>query len=149
MAGKKRQQSRSGARKAQFAKRAGHSKVNGKSVGGKITTANKERKAATHKVRVAKQAVRKQETTELFEKVCNKYNLDSKGKYALKRLIGTINSHRLTAVLDNTVKDQSWWAKRYNNICPVDDKQSTGDSVVRKETNASALIRSTKLRVFL
>lgn len=137
MAGKKRQ--RNAARAAQYAKRSA----------GTITDKHKARKQKNHATAVEKQAVKTTKTTEIFEKVCSKYELNSKGKYALKRLIGTLNAHRLNAVLEGTVKEQSWYPGRFNNLRPVDQTKSIGDDIVRKETNASQLIRSTKLSVFL
>lgn len=152
MAGKKRQQSRSGARKAQFAKRAGTSKKNGKSVGGRITEANAERRVKYHKdVTVPKYEKRTAVTDGLMEKVVTKFNLNSKGKYALKRLVGTINKSRLEAVLNNTLDDTTWWPARRLKLTPIDHKKTeeNGGTVVYKSTNASDLIRGTQLASFL
>ncbi len=139
MAGKKRIQSRSGARKAQFVKRAGTKKVNGKSCGGKITADNIIKRALKHIKLVEREAGNKAETTKLFEQVCAKYNLDSKGKYALKRLCGTCNRSRMSSLLDGSYKKSTWFIKRSEHFYTVDKEGNTID------TNASKLIKSTKL----
>jgi len=142
MAGKKR--SNNAARKAQFIKRAGSTKVNKKGRGGPITVKLKEARAIRHELLVEKEAAKKAETAKVYETVCSKYNLDSKGKYALKRLIGTVNISRLQAVLDNNLASQSWFTARYETLMPV--SATTGERV---DSNAAVLIKSTKLGVFI
>jgi len=121
MAGKKR--SNNAARKAQYAKRSS----------GSITAKRKEAAQLRHQVNLEKLQTRIEKKNELFEKVCTTYKLDSKGKYALKRLIGTINCARLNSIITNTIKSESWFKVRRNNL----------------SKNADALIRSTKLGAFL
>lgn len=127
MSGKKRRGN--AARKAQYQVRKA----------GAITAANKKRSQATHVNNVEKQKVKTADTTIVFNQVCEKYNLDSKGKYALKRLIGTINKSRLTAILDKSIVNEKWFIQRVARITPETEP----------ETNAAKLIKSTSLRVFL
>ena len=133
MAGKKRR-SRKNGRQEQYARRKA----------GLITEKNKKARKLKHEKLVTKNAERTTKTAELFEKVCAKYELNSKGKYALKRLIGTPNHHRLSCVLDKTLSEQAWFKKRYSVLMPLDK-----DGENRVDTNASKLIKNTKLRVFL
>lgn len=99
---------------------------------------NKENKQLRHQLNTEKQAENKKETTELFNQVCELYALDSHGKYALKRLIGTINKSRLQSLINKTIKKERWFISRMSKINP--DKETT---------NAYKLIRDTKLSVFL
>ena len=132
MAGKKR--SNNAARKAQYAKRSA----------GIITADRKAAAAVRHTKLVAAEATKKAETSKLFEKVCAKYKLNSKGKYALKRLIGTINKSRLQAVLDNKLSNAKWFTKRLELIVPINEKTDK-----RIDTNAYTLIKSTQLGQFI
>jgi hypothetical protein len=101
--------------------------------------ANKKRQQQTHVNHVAEQRIKTAATKELFNQVCDKYELDSKGKYALKRLIGTINASRLTMLLNKTIKTEHWFIKRVASITSED----------KPVTNAAKLIRSTKLASFI
>jgi hypothetical protein len=101
--------------------------------------ANKKRKQQTHVNMIAAQQIKTAETKELFTKVCEKYELDSKGKYALKRLIGTINNSRLTSLLNKTIEKERWFIERVASITPED----------KPMTNAAKLINSTKLASFI
>ena len=101
--------------------------------------ANKKRKQQTHVNHVEAQKLKTAETTKTFNEVCEKYQLDSKGKYALKRLIGTINNSRLTSLLNKTITTESWFIKRVSSITPED----------KPMTNAAKLINSTKLASFI
>jgi len=105
---------------------------------------NKEARALRHELLVEKEAEKKAATTKLFDKVCAMYKLNSKGKYALKRLIGTINQSRLQAVLDKTLSKQPWFAARLDAVMPMSKNLE-----VRLDTNASALIKTTKLGQFI
>jgi len=92
---------------------------------------NKEVRTLRHELYMEITKNRIAEKTELFEKVCSKYSLDSKGKYALKRLIGTINISRLSAILDYSYRMENWFLER------------------KLSDNALKLINNTKLRVLL
>ena len=94
---------------------------------------NKKLKELQNKLDVASQLAKTEATKKLFEEVCAKYQLDSKGKYALKRLIGTINRSRLTCIMNNTIRTQDWFKTR----------------VMTLSVNALKLIQSTQLVVFL
>ena len=92
---------------------------------------NKEIRALRHELYMEATKERVAEKDKLFAKVCSKYSLDSKGKYALKRLIGTINISRLSAVLDYSYRMENWFLER------------------KLSDNALKLINNTKLRVLL
>jgi len=92
---------------------------------------NKDARTLRHELYIEATKERVAEKNKLFEKVCSKYSLDSKGKYALKRLIGTINISRLSAVLDYSYKMENWFLER------------------KLSDNALKLINNTKLRVLL
>ena len=83
--------------------RANKNRIAGFAASAARRPANKKRQQQTHVNHVAAQKIKTAETKELFNQVCEKYQLDSKGKYALKRLIGTVNSSRLTALLNKKV----------------------------------------------
>jgi hypothetical protein len=100
---------------------------------------NKKAKKFRHELQVEVQKTKTEEITKLLIEVCDKYNLDSRGKYALKRLIGTINTSRLRSILDKTIKNEIWFKKRLGNIIPED----------KPETNAAKLIKSTGLAAFI
>ena len=86
-----------------------------------------------HELELERQKSRKREFDKLYSEVCEKYNLDSKGKYALKRLIGTVNISRLTALLSHKIKTESWFIERNKKM----------------SDNACKLIFNTKLSIFL
>ena len=94
---------------------------------------NKEARALRHELKTEAISKRIAQKNELFEKVCKKYSLDSKGKYALKRLIGTINISRLTTINNSTLIDQEWFQQRKETL----------------SQNALKTINNTKLRVFI
>ena len=94
---------------------------------------NKEARGLRHELLLEATSKRVAQKNELFDKVCSKYSLNSKGKYALKRLIGTINISRLTVVNNSTLIDQSWFKERKATL----------------SENALKTINNTKLRVFI
>ena len=119
--------------------RANKNRIAGFAASAARRPANKKRQQQTHVNHVAAQRIKTAETKELFNQVCEKYQLDSKGKYALKRLIGTVNSSRLTALLNKTIEKERWFIERVASITPED----------QPITNAAKLIRSTKLASFI
>ena len=94
---------------------------------------NKDLRKLRHEINVEQQLTRTEVKDNIFNKVCVKFELDSHGKYALKRLIGTINTSRLTLVLENKLATQPWFQDRRETL----------------SKNALSLIQSTKLSVFL
>jgi len=89
---------------------------------------NKEAKQLRHELNVEKQKEKSVEITKLYNKVINKYKLNAKGKYALKRFIGTINKSRLESILDYSYRMENWFLTR------------------KFSDNAKKVINSTKLK---
>jgi len=81
---------------------------------------NKINKKLRHEMNIELQKEKKEKVNEMFSLVCEKYKLSPKGKYELRRLIGTRNISRLSAIYNaenyTDLIKHSWFKERYNNL---------------------------------
>ena len=129
--------------------RAGYKARYAAYLSGKHKEKNKEAKQLRHSLRTERIATRVAEKEELLEKVKSKYNLDVKGLYALKRLIGTVNISRLSSMLNGSITEQQWFIDRMSKINPSQEAIDASDGKLKPAVNALKVINNTKLRVFV
>ena len=77
---------------------------------------NKEARGLRHELNVESQTAKTAKRDELFELVVTKYKLDSRGKYALTRLLGTVNASRLGSILDYRYRMENWFLEKMKKV---------------------------------